>query len=107
MREEDEDRREEKGSRRGRGDMENGRGRGDMEEEEEGSLQAAQAGSEQKCGNAKCIMCTTLDRLVASSFEIQIQIQTNKEMQKRQVHYVHQPRQVCLHLCFWQKKIFF
>ena len=56
MREEDEDRMEEKGRRRG----------GDMEEEEESSLQAAQAGSEQKCGNAKCIMCTTLDRLVAS-----------------------------------------
>ena len=30
--------------------------------EEQASLQAAQGGSEQKCGNDKCIMCTTLDR---------------------------------------------
>ena len=35
-----------------------GSSRGDME----ASLQAAQGGSEQKCGNDKCIMCTTLDR---------------------------------------------
>ena len=37
-----------------------GSSRGDMEEQ--ASLQAAQGGSEQKCGNDKCIMCTTLDR---------------------------------------------
>ena len=41
--------------------------RGDMEEEQEASLQAAQGGSEQKCGNAKCIMCTTLDRFACLS----------------------------------------
>ena len=42
------------------------RSRGDMEEEQ-ASLQAAQGGSEQKCGNAKCIMCTTLDRFACLS----------------------------------------
>ena len=41
--------------------------RGDMDEEQEASLQAAQGGSEQKCGNAKCIMCTTLDRFACLS----------------------------------------
>ena len=41
--------------------------RGDMEEEQEASLQGAQGGSEQKCGNAKCIMCTTLDRFACLS----------------------------------------
>ena len=60
MREEEE--REDRGlSRR----EERGRNRGEVEEQEEqeASLQAqAQGGSEQKCGNAKCIMCTTLDR---------------------------------------------
>ena len=49
-------RREEEGGRRSRGEM-----------EEEDSLQAAQGGSEQKCGNAKCIMCTTLDRFACPS----------------------------------------
>ena len=43
-----------------RREEEMGSSRGDMEEQ--ASLQAAQGGSEQKCGNDKCIMCTTLDR---------------------------------------------
>ena len=45
------------------------RSRGDMEEEQ-ASLQAAQGGSEQKCGNAKCIMCTTLDRFTCLCFPL-------------------------------------
>ena len=65
MREEEEredrgvSRREERG-RSSRGDTEE-------QEQEQASLQAAQGGSEQKCGNAKCIMCTTLDRFSSLS----------------------------------------
>ena len=60
MREEEEER-EDRGLSRREG---RGRNRGEVEEQEEqeANLQAAQGGSEQKCGNAKCIMCTTLDR---------------------------------------------